>query len=245
MKKRSPKITQQLNNAHLAIRNAQRNEVIAAALAGRGYGETELADGLTLYNAADIAVDHQDTTEGEQLEASANYKGSRAKARGAFQEMARTCRALWLRQPARLTKIGLDKPMPHADADFLKAGRTLFKAENYDQGMRVQIGKHGYNAQKFTSDLAKIEALDAANQTHESAKADAKQAVKDQNAALRDMDYWLAQFLKIARVALADKPTLLGKLGVLVRSSRTKAQKQAPTKAAETRKKKKQTKLAA
>jgi len=45
----------------------------------------------------------------------------------------------------------------------------------------------------------------------------------------------LAQYLKIARIALRDKPQLYEKLGGVARSGRTAAQRQAPKKAAATR----------
>ena len=54
-------------------------------------------------------------------------------------------------------------------------------------------------------------------------------------AALTALSEWLAQYLKIAKVALRDKPQLFEKLGGIARSSRTVAQRQAPKKAAATR----------
>ena len=50
---------------------------------------------------------------------------------------------------------------------------------------------------------------------------------------------WVAEYFKIARVALKERPQLLEKIGVLVRRTRTKAQRGAPAKAALTRAKKK------
>jgi hypothetical protein len=47
--------------------------------------------------------------------------------------------------------------------------------------------------------------------------------------------YLVQQYLKIARVALRDKPELYTKLGGVARSTRTAAQRQAPKKAAATR----------
>ena len=49
------------------------------------------------------------------------------------------------------------------------------------------------------------------------------------------MNDWVAQYLKIAKVALRGKKQLLEKIGVLARTSKTAAQKAAPQKAAATR----------
>lgn len=61
------------------------------------------------------------------------------------------------------------------------------------------------------ADLAALEALD---QQQEGAKGDAQQATRDRNAERRA----LADYQKIARVALADQPDLLEPLGLLARS---------------------------
>ena len=67
------------------------------------------------------------------------------------------------------------------------------------------------------------------------AKGAAQQAAQDQDAALAKMSDWVAQYLKIAKVALRGKKQLLEKIGVLARTSKTAAQKAAPQKAAATR----------
>jgi len=54
---------------------------------------------------------------------------------------------------------------------------------------------------------------------------------------------WMAMFVKIAKVALRDKREYLEKIGILARSGKTKAQRGASRKAAETRARKKAAKV--
>ncbi len=65
--------------------------------------------------------------------------------------------------------------------------------------------------------------------------ATAQQATQEQEAALAKMNDWVAQYLKIAKVALRGKKQLLEKIGVIARTSKTAAQRAAPKKAAATR----------
>jgi len=67
------------------------------------------------------------------------------------------------------------------------------------------------------------------------AKGTAQQASQDQEAALKAMNDWVAQYLKIAKVALRGKKQLLEKIGVTARTTKTAAQRDAPKKAAATR----------
>ena len=78
-------------------------------------------------------------------------------------------------------------------------------------------------------------AFDQASQAQVAAMGAAPQATREQKAALTAQSEWLARYLKIAKVALRDKPQLFEKLGGVARSSRTAAQREAPKKAAATR----------
>ncbi len=52
---------------------------------------------------------------------------------------------------------------------------------------------------------ANVEAFDQANQAQEMAKCASQQAIQDQGAALKSMNDWVVQYLKIAKVALREK----------------------------------------
>jgi hypothetical protein len=120
---------------------------------------------------------------------------------------------------------------PRGTAAFIQAGYTLF-----DNARDVAaLADFGYDADKIAAERAKIEAYDQANQAQEMAKGSAQQATQDQDAALAAMNDWVAQYLKIAKVALRGKKQLLEKIGVLARTTKTTAQKAAPAKAAATR----------
>ncbi len=59
---------------------------------------------------------------------------------------------------------------------------------------------------------------------------------RDQKSAIKVLNDWTPQYRAIAKVALHGKKELLEKLGLLTRSTKTPAQRNAPKKAAETRK---------
>ena len=135
--------------------------------------------------------------------------------------------------------------MPKTTAGFLNAAYTLF--DNAAKGDIAADSKsdagtladYGYTKARLTAERAKITALDKMNQAQEAAKGEAQNAGRDQQAALKELNEWMAMFIKIAKVALRSKREYLEKIGVLARSSKTKAQRDAPKKARETRAKKK------
>ena len=65
---------------------------------------------------------------------------------------------------------------------------------------------------------AQIIAVEAAVVAQKQERGDAQQAIHERDAALLAMDRWYSDFIKIARVALAEQPQQLEKLGISVRA---------------------------
>jgi hypothetical protein len=140
-------------------------------------------------------------------------------------------RAVFIKDKAQLSALGLPGTMPLNTAGFLAAAYTLF-----DNARTLPaLADYGYDSPKLQSERLKIAAYDTANQQQEAAKGAAQQATREQDAALQALNDWTAQYLKIAKVALSGKPQLLEKIGVVARTSKTAAQRAAPMKASATR----------
>jgi predicted pyridoxine 5'-phosphate oxidase superfamily flavin-nucleotide-binding protein len=222
-------ISQQLNAAQVAITNSLTDPEIKAAVAQYGYTTARLNAGKALYEAALAAVNAQKSGRGDQKAATADLKAKEKDARDAYQAAAKVARAALSKED--LTTLGLMGKEPRGTAGFIQAGYTLFD-NALDSGL---LADFGYDEARIAAERDKIEAFDAANQAQEMAKGAAQQATQDQDAALAKMNDWVAQYLKIARVALRGKKQLLEKIGVTARTTKTKAQRAAPKKAAATR----------
>lgn len=220
---------QQLTAAQLAITNSLADPEIKAAVAQYGYTTTKLNAGKKLYDTALAAVNAQKSGRGNQKTATADLKAKEKDARDAYQAAAKVARAALDKDG--LAKLGLAGKEPRGTAGFITAGYTLFD-NAAESGL---LAEFGYDADRLAAERAKIEAFDQANQAQEMAKGAAQQATQDQEAALKAMNDWVAQYLKIAKVALRGKKQLLEKIGVTARTTKTAAQRAAPRKAAATR----------
>jgi len=222
-------IPQQLNAAQLAITNSQSDPEIKAAVAQYGYTTAKLNAGKALYDTALASVNAQKSGKGDQKTATADLKAAEKSARDAYQAAAKVARAALSKED--LTTLGLMGKEPRGTAGFIQAGYTLF--DNADES--GLLADFGYDEARITAERAKIEAFDTANQAQEMAKGVSQQAAQDQEAALKAMNDWVAQYLKIAKVALRGKKQSLEKIGVTARTTKTAAQRAAPKKAAATR----------
>jgi hypothetical protein len=222
-------IAAELNTAQVAINNTLGDPEIKTLVAGFGYTTAKLNKGKGLYTAALEAVNASKGGRGGQKGATAALKAAKLDAHDAYQALAQVARASLPK--ADLETLGLTDKEPRGTAKFIAAGYALF-----DNALTVPIlAEFGYDADRLAAERARIEAYDQANQTQEAAKGSKEQANVDKDAALADMNQWVAQYLKIARVALRGKPQLLEKIGIAARTSKTKAQQAAPKKAAATR----------
>ncbi len=217
-------IAGQLNAAQLAINNSLADEEIQALVSGFGYSSGGLQAGCELVERAQAAIQAQKLAAGAQQDATRAVVDAKTTAADAYQALAKVARATC--NASQLTALGLSGKMPADTAGFLAAAYTLF-----DNALTLgSLSDFGYTTEKLTAERGKIVAYDQLNQRQEAAKGAAQQATREQEAALQALNEWTAQYLKIAKVALREKPQLLEKLGVTARTSKTTVQRAAARK---------------
>ena len=214
-----------LNRAALAIDNSLADSGIRDAVAAYGYTEDKLREGRALLETAQSASSAQLVADGQQLQATAAFNQALAPARDAYQALAKLARASC--DKPTLTILGIVGREPQDIGGFLKAAFDLF--DNAPQ-VPALASRFGYNAEKLAAERAKISALQAADQTQGSLIGAAQQATARQQAAFKALDAWLAEYIKIVKVALRVDPQQLEKIGVIARSSPTAAQRAASKK---------------
>jgi len=217
-------IGKELNAAQLAISNSLAESEIQSLVAAYGYTAARLEEGRSLYEAALKGVDAQQAAAGAQRQATEQTMASYSGAVDAYQALAKVARAVFIRQPARLSALELNARMPLRIADFLKRAYTLFDNASTLPELKGALGAYGYDQARLESERGRIVALDQANHAQEAAKGAAQQATQDQEAALKALHEWRAKYIKVARVALRGKRQLLEKLEVPARTTLTAAQ---------------------
>jgi hypothetical protein len=229
------KVSQDLLSAQTAMSNSLVEQDILTRVNGFGYTPTRLAEGQQVLAQAEAAVQAFAIAKGNQRVATAQVKVSRTAARSAYLEVAQLARAIFPRDSAHFTTLDIQGNLPTRLADFIRAGYTLFDNARADADIAAALSDYAYTAARLAEGRGVIEALDQAQQAQAIARGDKQQAAVEQAAALLNLRRWVAQYRKVARLALADAPQLLEKIGVTVRAAKTPAQIAAPQKAAATR----------
>ena len=212
--------SKKLTAAQRAVNNTLADAEIKALVAAYGYNDAKLAEGSRLAQAAEAAIIAKGEAAGAYRAAIETFKTTKAEAAKAYQSLSTVARAA--ANPAVLTGLGLDAPMPRQTDDFIKAGLRLFGSTT----SLAALAEYGYDKTRLAAERAKISAFQAASEGQSSAKGAAQQATSEQDAAIQALNKWTAQYIKIAKVALSNTQ-LLEKLGVTVRSGPTAAQRAA------------------
>lgn len=220
-----------LTGVHKAIDNTLKTPAILKAVTPFGYSEEHMQAGLALHASAVAAVNARTAAFGAQKLAKAHRATAEKAAFRAYQALSEVAKAIYRKTPAKLAAIGLNRPMPRQTAPFLTEAFKLFD----NAPLKAELADFGYSPKRLASERAKIVAYEQASHEYTRAMGAAQDATTHQDGAVAAISDWGAQYLRIARVALRDRPQLLEKLGIIVRSGKTAAQRQAPIKAAATR----------
>ncbi len=228
-------ISDQLKAAKVALTNSLADAEIQGYVAKYGYDTTRLNEGQAIYLAADSAVSAAAAATGAQKQTTEDLLKAQKTALTAYQDLSTVAKAVLKGNGGALTKLGLDRPMPRTTAGFTAAGYILFDNATADPDIKSKVGTRGYTDEKLATERAKIVAFDEADDHQEAAKGANQQASNAEASAMKKLNDWMAEYRKIAKIALREKKNLLEKLGIPVRNTKTKAQRNAPMKSAATR----------
>lgn len=229
-------IPSQLNAAQLMITNTLANPTIQERVAARGYTTQEMAEGQRLYDAASQAVDAQAAAAGAQRLATERVRTAEQQARAHYQGLAQTVRAVFPRNAPQRKSLEITGATPDDTAAFITAATTMFNNALAIADIASVLAKYGYDTTTLDSERDSIAAFKQATQAQAQAKSAAKQATRAQMEALAALQRWVAQYVKIAKIALRAQPELLKALGVTTLRgrppTRRSAKPQAPMQAA-------------
>ena len=207
-------IADQLSAARLAISNTLADDELLSLVAAYGYGAARLGEGQRLYDAAVAAVDARVAASGAARLATAQAHAAERRAWASYQALAQLARAVFQHEPARSTTLGLVGHTPRGTSGFLAAAGTLFANALGVAPIGATLADYGYDAARLERELAVVRAFDQAYRAQVVAFGAARRATSERRAALAALSRWVAQYLKIARIALRDQPTLIEKLGI-------------------------------
>jgi len=211
-------IDERLLTAQVRVDNTLNDPEILSRVSEFGYNADRMTEGKALQVKAAQLHQKQMTEYGEQYQASSAVKAKWEEAEKPYMVYLETARVPFKREPAIMVKLGLAGDRKTSFSGWLTQARQFYTNALNDSEVLAKLGQFGITEAKLQAGQQLLDELEAANTDQEKEKGEAQQATADRDVALDEMDDWVSDYTAIARIALADKPQLLEKLGIVVRS---------------------------
>ena len=211
-------IDSRLLAAQVATTNSLNDAEIQGYLTPFGYDTVRLEEGKALYETALALHQKQKVEYGEQFAATDARDAAQNNADAEYMRFVKIARVALKNDRAAAQKLGIDGRRKQTFSGWLSQVKQFYANALPDADILSKLAGYGVTPEKLQAGQQLTDEAEAANAAREKEKGEAQQATKDRDEAVDIMDEWMSDFKKIARIALADKPQLLEKLGILERS---------------------------
>lgn len=231
MPQRRISIEQRLNRARVAIANVLADSHLQAAVAAYGYTYARLDQGRALHDAA-LALDQQQKDiYGGLFSAVDTLDAARRQANDTFMRHVKVARVALKQDRGAQQRLGLLAQRKHTLAGWQSQAGQFYANARANPDILDRLGAFGISEEMLAEGQRLIDAVGQGHAARQHRKGAAQDTTRARDEALAALDAWMADFLKIAQVALQDRPQLLAQLG-LAAASRAPRQS-APAPAAE------------
>lgn len=212
-------IYQMSNSSLLALyarvlKNSQRSPVIREALASYGYDEEAFNEGTSLLEAFQRGVSEQTRRYGEQVSVTDSLNDAWDALHNRVYMPHVTIARMVFENRGTLRRLGIDGQRPKGFDAWMQEARHFYDTLLEDESLVAQMARRGIGRQKLEAARQDVEELGALDRLQEEAKSEAQEATRRRNGQRRAALDWLADYQKIARLALVDQPDLGEQLGI-------------------------------
>lgn len=201
----------------LRINNSQSDPKVLNAVSPMGYTETKLNTGATLLNEATVLVETQKREYGEVDAAQVAYETERKMAHGNYMDMLAICKIALKKDVKAISTLDLTGRRASTLSGWLKQTQGFYRALLANDAWKAALAEFGQTEEKLMAQLAAVEGVATASETKKKEMGDAQNATQERDEKIEELIEWVNDYEVIARIALADKPQLLEKLGIVMK----------------------------
>jgi hypothetical protein len=211
-------IDARLIRAHLVIVNAKEHKPIREAIAQYNYDEARFSEGLELYDSAYKLHSRRQSAWGEQLCATEVFHEKLAACQKKYTEHLALARLALGHDPSAARMLVLEGPRKRTIVGWMEDTRQFYTNALAQPGIIEALTRFSVTRKDLKEGRSLLETVEEAAAEQERKIGMAKKATKERNAALKKLEKWVAELVKICRIALGKKSQQLESLGIHVPS---------------------------
>ncbi len=203
-----------LLQAGLRINNSLGDNAIKNAVAGMGYTEEKLQEGAALLNEADVLFETQLKEYGDVDGAQNIFATSKIKANATYMVMLSIARVAFKKDVKAITTLELNGARASTVSGWLKQTRNFYRSILANESWKSVMSGYGQTEEMLNAALQEIEVVNTANEQVKKEQGDAQNATLMRDMKFEELIDWLNDYEEIVKIALANSPQLLEKLGI-------------------------------
>lgn len=211
------KIDHRIGKADLAIQNTIKNEPIRERMKEYHYDNTRMKQGEKKVERVKKAVLKQKKKLSKKLLATLELKKVLRLAKETYMGFRKLAHMALKGDTALMATLGLDKSSARTLAGWLAEARQFYSNAMASDEIMEKMAKFAVNREKLEKGQRQLEDVKKAQEYQKKRKGDAMAATEELHQALEQMDEWITDFFKVARIALKGSQ-LLEALGIKVPS---------------------------
>ncbi len=215
-----------LSFAQVAITNVLNDPDLHAALAAFGYDDNRLRQGNILRENLRTFYQQQKGAYGDLYTAGDELADAQQQAHETYMRYLKVARVALEGDRGAREKLALKGERKRTLAGWLEQAQQFYSNALSDPNILNKLAEYNITSAMLETGKRQVDLVGSHNAARKQRKGTARDATRMRIEAKVALDEWMSDFLKIARVALKDRPQLLEQLGIAppaTRAARTSA----------------------
>lgn len=212
-----------LTHAQVAITNTLTDPILQGALTTFGYDAERLQEGNQLRENLRTLYQQQSGAYGDLFAAKDELAATQKHAHATYMDYVIVARIAFRRDRGTLQKLALTGSRKQSRAGWLAQAQQFYSNALANPTILEKLAKYGITVAVLEAGKSQVDEVASHNVDQKQYKGDAQGATKLRADAMAALEEWMRDFLRVARVALRDRPQFLPKLGLAMAPSRSSA----------------------
>jgi hypothetical protein len=211
---RNQKIAQDLGGYQLTLTNATDPEILEATQ-NFNYDTERIAEGTVLLQQAQQLNIKQEKEYGEQYSATTVLDNAIDEFNDStYMPHIRLARKLFASDNGILSMLDVNGRRRWRYEEYISQARTFYYNALSTPQVLSKFSLVNITTETLQAGLDQLANLDLLRAAQKKESGEAQQATDDRDRAMDEINEWMSLYYTVAKIALADKPQLLEKLGV-------------------------------
>ena len=211
-------IDQLISDTGIAIANGIKQPIVASLLLEYGYTPERLAMGEALHKRVSALYLQQKKEDGEKQASTKELQQAFEAVRKVYIPQITVARIVFRDDAGLKVQLNLNGRRKKIRSEWVTQVKVFYTNLLRNAAAMAQMADYGQTLEKLEAGHQLTLELEKQMALHKKEMGEAQEATKKRDLAIKELKAWYADYIKIARLALADQPEYLEMLGIVHRS---------------------------